>query len=393
MKVLITSHLFPNRVNPFSGIFIREQLRFIRDRCEVKLIIPTPWFPGWLRPVLRSRRWAEISRIPARDVWDGIEIIRPRYLTFPRMFLIELVGFFYFLALSKASGDLDFDLIHAHTAYPDGFGAAMLSVSSGRPLVVTVHGSDLKILPSRGKLRPLISWTLRRANAIIAVSSELKEIAVELGADPRKVTVVNNGVDTGMFSRAKRASSGSYKKVLYVGRFVREKGVGVLIEAASLVLKKRDDLRFLLVGRTKDGGDEFERMVSSLGIGDKVKLMDAVPFEEIPKLLSSSDIFVLPSFSEGFPLSIIEAMACGKPVVATKCGGPEQIVTKDVGVLIEPGDPRKLAEAISWVADHPNSYDPERISSMAKEKYDLGKLAGKIFSVYRAALAGGRPWA
>ncbi len=388
MKVLLTSHLFPNKFSTISGIFVKEEVSFLKEWCDLKVLAPVPWFP----PLGGFGRWSRLRQIPKREAVDGIEVSRPRYLTFPRMILFWIVGLFYFISLFKETRRLKFDLIHAHVAYPDGFGAVLLGIVFKRPVVVTVHGSDLKLFPRKWLLKGLIGWTLRRANFVIAVSEDMKRLAEAMGVKKDKVGVIYNGVNTKLFricgKGERKVENYKVKRIIYVGRFDRRKGLGVLLAASARIFKMREDVELVLLGRNKERKDdeEFRVIAKNLGIDDKVKFVDAVPIDQVPLWLYGSDLMVLPSFSESFGLCVIEALACGKPVVSTRCGGPEEVVTEDVGILVEPRDVEGLKDAMLYVLDHPQEYKAEKIAQYAKNRFDLEVTAQRVLEVYSCVL-------
>ena len=390
MKVLVISHLFPNEVDSILGVFVREQVKFLGKHCEIKVIAPIPWFP----PIRGFGRWSRLSQIPYQQKVDGIEVFHPRYLLLPRRLLFCTAWFFYLLALLQADRRLEFDLVHAHVAYPDGLAATLFGKVVGKPVLITAHGSDVKVYPKEHKVwRMLTVRALLQADKIIAVSSELKREIGKLGVDLRKVKVIFNGVNPDLFhplpkptALSQKGLSKKSKRIIYIGGLFPEKGVRVLIEAMSILAACRDDVKMVLVGANEKGKSDkgFIQMVKSFGLQERVIFVNKVCNTEIPLWLAASDLLVLPSFSEGFGLSLVEALACGRPVVSTTCGGPEDIVTQEVGFLVPPGDVTALARAIAYVLDHPEEYDPVKISSYAHQRFNLEKISSQIFALYRS---------
>jgi glycosyltransferase involved in cell wall biosynthesis len=288
----------------------------------------------------------------------------------------------------------DFDLIHAHTAYPDGLAALLFGKAVKKPVLITAHGSDINLYPEESRIgKILVCFALRHCDAVVAVSGDLKNRIEKLGVDRAKVRVIHNGIDIALFSPMDKENAVSQKglsrqdkRILYTGGLLPVKGVGVLIEAMSILAISRNDIEMVLVGADKKGRTdrEFIHMAKNIGLQEMVIFVNKVRNTEIPLWLAASDVFVLPSLSEGFGLSLVEALACGKPVVSTTCGGPEDIVTEEVGLLVPPGDAKTLASAIAYVLDHPEKYDPVRISSYARQRFNLEKIASQIFDLYRS---------
>ena len=387
MKVLLTSHLFPNEVDPVSGVFVKEEAQFLTKRCELKIVAPIPWFP----PLRGFGRWSRLSKIPYRQQVDGLDVFHPRYLLFPRRILFCTAWFFYLLALLQVGRKLEFDLVHAHVAYPDGLAAVLFSKITRRPVIITTHGGDVKTYPRERKIWKLLTvLALLKADKIVAVSNDLKKAIRELGVDVEKVEVIPNGVDITLFHPIAKSTAVAEKRIrnlariIYVGRLEQQKGVEVLVRAMSMLVATRGDLELTVVGanRAERGEAEVLTLTRQLGLEEKIRFIDAVPLYEVPLWIATADVLVLPSFSEGFGLSLVEALACGRPVVSTTCGGPEDIVTEKVGILVPPGDAKALARAIAYVLDHPEKYNPMKISSYAHQRFSLEKISSQIFDLY-----------
>ncbi|HID95733.1 MAG TPA: glycosyltransferase family 4 protein [Candidatus Latescibacteria bacterium] len=389
MKVLLISHLFPNGVDRVSGIFVKEQVRFLKEKCQISVVAPTLWFP----PLPGFGRWSRLNQIPLRESLEGVDVYHPRYLRFPRMVLPSLVWLSYLFALFRAAKKLKFDLIHAHFAYPDGFAGVLFARIVHKPVIITAHGSDINIYTERKILRRMIVWALSESNAVIAVSERLKRRIDRLGILSKRIKVIYNGIDLKTFrpidrsvAISRKGLSEGKKRVLYIGRFVHQKGLKVLIEAMSSLRSSRDDVELILVG-AKDGDEaEFAKMGERLGLTGKILFVGQVPLADVPWWLAVSDVFVLPSFSEGFPLTVIEALACGRPVVSTRCGGPEEILTEQTGLLVSTGDPQALANAIGYVLNYPERFDPEQIASYARRRFNLRRTSAQIMALYSSVM-------
>ena len=311
MKVLLLSHLYPNVISKIYGSFVHNQLRFLKDHCQVEVVAPVPWFP-----LPGFGLWSAYRHVSRREVLDGIEVRHPRRFAVPRRILFTQQWRFHLKALRNAVEGVP-DIIHAHCAYPDGRAAIEYGSQTGRPVVITVHGSDIKILPKlKPQWRQLIAETLTQAAAVIAVSQELRREVVQLGVPADKVRCIPNGVDCRLFSTAGSRQSGEDGwRLLYVGRFVEAKGLRVLLAALAIVRSQGRDVSLTLIGGHSATGtaDPFLAQVNALNLSEHVSFEDAVPWEELPSYMAAADLFVLPSFSEGLTTSLVEAMACGLP--------------------------------------------------------------------------------
>lgn len=377
MNVLVASHMYPSRLSAISGSFVHNQVRFLQAHCDLQVVAPRPWFP-----LAGFGRWSAYRSLAAAEVMEGVPVCRPAYLTLPRRILLGTAWRSYYGAVRRVVPAVP-DLIHGHCAYPDGRAAVEIGRALGRPAVITVHGHDLKDLArGAGVGRRYVSEALRAAAAVIAVSGELERLALELGA--RRVVRIPNGVDCDLFvPGARRPGTGGWR-LIYVGRYDPAKGIGVLLEALAQLRAQGRDVRLDLVGGSAatGSGEPFRRQVQTLGLAERVSFVDAVPWAELPGRLGASDVFVLPSFSEGLPLSLLEALACGLPVVTTRCGGPEEVVREQTGRLVAPGDVEGLTDALGEVLDGYPGYDRGRIRQYAKTNFDYRSVADRIHALY-----------
>ena len=388
MKVLVLSHLYPNSYAPASGTFVHNQLRFLREHCSIEVAGPVPWFPfpGF-------GRWSAYRRVPRVEVVDGLRICHPRRLALPRRILFTKQWRFHYAALERCDLAVP-DLVHAHCAYPDGRAAVEYGARNDKPVVITVHGFDIKSLPRLDpRWRQLTVEALERADAVVAVSRDLRKDVLELGIRAEKVRWIPNGVDCGLFSGAgsRKPGEGGWR-LLYVGRFVEEKGLRVLLEALAELRRRRSDVSLTLIGGHPATGTSelFLPQVAALGLSECVEFRDAVPPEEMPRQIAGCDLVVLPSFYDSFGIVLIEAMACGLPVVATRCGGPEEMVDERVGRLVEIGNARDLAAGILAVIDGYGGYDRQAIRRVALERYDYREVVGRVYGLYEEVLGFGQ---
>ena len=381
MKLLVTSHLYPSLLSHTAGSFVHNQVRFLSHHCDIQVVVPTPWFPF---PFFR--RWSAYRSLPQREQLDGIEVHRPRYVTLPRRVLFAHIWRSYLAAMER-SVETRPDLVHAHCAYPDGCAAVRYGRINEVPVVVTVHGHDIKELPHANPLwRALIVDALNEAAAVIAVSSDLASRVKEFGVPADRIHTIPNGVDCELFKPDPSYTPGKEGwHLVYIGRFDPAKGIGVLLEAFARLQRRRSDVQLTLVGGNEATGleDRFERQMNELGlVRQNVRWVREVSWGEIPKFLRTADLFVLPSFSEGLPLSLIEAMACGLPVVSTRCGGPEEAVDDNVGTLISVGAVDELESAILGILNNYRRYDRTAIRHRAVRMYDYRSVAARINELY-----------
>jgi len=286
---------------------------------------------------------------------------------------------------------LEFDIIHAHFTWPQGYVAIKLGEKYGYPVVITGHGYDVYDLPFRSdKWFKLVQLVLFKAKKIITVSKSNFEIIVEkINIDPKKVFVIPNGFSGNFnivdrFLTRKKLNLPTQKRILLnVANLVPIKGHKYLIEAMKIVSRKRDDAICVIVG---DGPlkSELEKLTIKEGLEKRIIFTGAKPHEEIPFWMNAADIFVLPSLSEGNPTVMFEALGVGLPFVGTAVGGvPEIITSEDYGLLCKPGDAEDLAENILIALE--KEWDREKIRKYA-EQFTWDNIAKQVVRVYEEVL-------
>ena len=395
MNVLIVSRLYPRPKDPVLGIFVEEEARELARLCNIRVVSPVPWFP----PLKIFPKWYGYSQFPLHETRNGVEIFRPRALVLPRNILFPLLGFSFYLALRRWVDEIDpefpIDLIHAHTAYPDGFAAIMLGRSLERPTIITLHGGDVNLYFRRSFGRKLGLWAVSGASHVIAVSDSLRRtVGDDYGADKGKMTVIPNGVDVTSFAPMPQREAqnrlglrGDSSKILYVGAITTSKGIDYLLTAFKLLRNRRTGVELVLVGQG-DYQNGARLLAEELGIAGSVTFAGQRPNEEIPLWMNACDLLILPSLAEGFGVVLIEAMACGKPVIATTCGGPEDIVTPQTGILVPPADEVALSQALSEALSNGTRFSPEVIRQHAVDNYALDRISALIVRLYGQVLQG-----
>jgi N-acetyl-alpha-D-glucosaminyl L-malate synthase BshA len=282
--------------------------------------------------------------------YDGVHVE-----TAPTINIKGLRGFFFFISatlkLISITRKYDVDLIHAHYLLPPGLIAVLANIFTRRKTAVTVHGSDINILASNPFLRILIIYVLKNADYIAVVNDAIKEKIYELNITglKDKIMVTPNAVDVEKYKPDNETTfiqdmrlNRDKPLILFVGNLVTQKGLKYLLEAKKYL---KTDAQLIIVG---DGPlmTNLREMVLKEDIKD-VYFTGAR--RDVNKIMPATDVFVLPSISEGFPITLLEAFATGLPVVATNVGGIPGLVTSDVGLLVEPRDSKALAEALDKI--------------------------------------------
>ena len=351
IRTLLFSSLYPSTVRPIHGIFVETRLRELlkTGQVQTKVVAPVPWFPS---KSPRFGEYAQFAATPRFEHRNGLDVHHPRYLLLPKVGM-NLAP--YTMALGALSTvrrlqreGFDFDLIDAHYYYPDGVAAGLLAKWLGKPFFVTARGTDLNLIPEYPFPRKLILKTASAASGSIGVCKALIDSLEQLGADPVKLHTLRNGVDLERFTPEPRElarqrlglqAQGPY--LLSVGHLIERKGHHIAIEA----LVALPGVTLLIAG---SGPEEraLKSLASRLGVSDRVHWAGVVPQTELKWWYSAADVLTLCSSREGWANVLLEAMACGTPVIATDIWGTSEVVsTEAAGRLMARRDARALADA------------------------------------------------
>jgi teichuronic acid biosynthesis glycosyltransferase TuaC len=368
MRVLVVTKIFPNALEPLSAPFNRQQIAALARRCEVEVVATIPWFPG----AGALARWSPAGRltgVPRQDRIDGVAVSHPRTLYVPRYGHALSAALYAACVLPEIWRRRGrFDVLLGSWAYPDGVAAVALARALGVPSVVKLHGSDMDVLATRPALRRQLVWALPRAARVVAVSRALGEAARALGVPADRIDIVTNGVDSTLFHPRDRAAAraalgrgGDRRKwILFVGRVEGDKGALDLAEAFQRVAAAQPDSALIMVGDGKARA-AVETMLAPLG--DRVVFTGPRPLPEIPLWMGACDILTLPSHHEGTPNVLLEALACGRRVVATRVGGiPDVIHRPELGALVAAKDVEALARALGEAVATP--YDAHAVAKL-----------------------------
>jgi glycosyltransferase involved in cell wall biosynthesis len=298
------------------------------------------------------------------------------------------------------------DIIHLNSSHPAsrlGIFLGFALPALGKPVVAVEHRatpvSDVHVPRSIAWALPaLFRWSRKRMARIVTVSNESKRILTTCYRLPAgRIDVVHNGIDPahlaspatdGLNPRAEMGLNDSQPVILVLARLADNKGHRYLVEAAPAILDRFPDARFAFAG-IPEGQMSMERQIAAAGLESRFSILGFRP--DAGALLRSSTVFVLPSLAEGFPLSVIEALAAGLPVVATRVGGiPEIIEDGRNGFLVPPADAASLARAVIRALEL-GEVEKARMRKEALDaaaKFSLAETARKMHTLYRSVQAG-----
>lgn len=409
LRVLVVSSEFPDARHPVSAAFVRDQALIAATDCDVAVLVPR--VAGWrqiatsdLRPGVHLANEAGLT-VCRSIVWHPP--LRPRWLArtllqpppdaddrpgVPNRIMDLLLASF----LRAGERGLDAlvrnwgqpDLIHGHFVLPGGWIAHRLARRLNRPLVLTEHSSRLEDQTATPLRRRLAVETYRGAAAVIAVSPfqarQLRDIEPAV-----RTRVIGNPIDTDFFSPATaptRRQPEAPFRALTIAHLTSRKGVDVLLRAVRLLVERGCHGFHVTVGGDGPERSQLEALTAELELGDRVRFVGRMMPIEVRDALRQCDAFVLPSRRESFGVVLAEAMCCGKPVVATRCGGTEYVVTEDCGLLVPVDDAEALARAMDSLIRGRAQFDAQRIRDHAVGRFNQEAYRQALARVYREAL-------
>lgn len=312
---------------------------------------------------------------PHKDIEDidGIHVIGTKGVNIPGirglMFKINAKK-----ALENLLKEVDIDIIHGHYLFPAGAASVEVGKKHGIKTYITAHGSDMfEMYKKQFFMRPIIKKVLKKADVIFAVSNALKDeiLATKVPGIENKTRLYWNSVDIDKFNNNSNTQFKSQFKndkpiVLFVGNIIKRKNVNSLLEAKKIA---KTDYNLVVVGN----GPLLKQLKDK---AEKENISDVYftgARNDMENIMPCADMLVLPSFSESFGLVLIEALACGKPVIGSDVGGIKEIITPEVGLLIDPNSPETISDAIDKMI-----LDDEFRSNLASNARNRAKIFSKV---------------
>lgn len=383
LRVAVISRYFPSSAEPWQGRSAYEELRVLARHAEVKVFYPNAAYPSWFKP--RSRMYDRL------DLSYGTPDVAVNYFNYPALPLISRVsnGWMASRTLLPPVQTFAPHLIFAYFLYPEGFAALKLARELSVPLVVKAIGSDINRIGdpiSRFHTRSV----LRNADFLLTVSEDLRKKAVAMGAPAKKSRTMLNGCDHSIFhigdrhaARAALGIDGDAISIVYVGRIDIRKGLRELVEAVVSVRLQQPDVQLYLVGTGPDRNLIQER-IKSFDAESYIHLQGACAPGDVPLWMAASDLVTLPSYMEGCPNVVLEALACGRPVVATAVGGIPEILNEECGCLVAPQDVHTLAHGLATVLKR--RLDAPAISAHSTRTWET--LASEYLKLFEEVTSG-----
>jgi glycosyltransferase involved in cell wall biosynthesis len=386
-RLLVFSTLFPHPGQPQAGLFIRERMFRVGRELPLIVVAPVPWFP--LQGLIRLFRPHFRPAAPRHESQQGFEVLHPRFLCVPGI-AKRLDGLLLALScwwcLRKLRRRFAFDLIDAHFAYPDGYAATLLGRWFRVPVTITLRGTEARHARNR-VLAPKLREALHAAARVFSVSQSLQNLALAQGVPDNRTQVVGNGVDTDRFigidrqeARVRLGLPDDARILITVGALVERKGFHRVLEILPALHTRFPSLHYLIVGGASAEGDwrsRLEAQVAEAGLADCVHFLGALPADSLSLPLSAADVFVLPTRNEGWANVILEAMACGLPVITTDVGGNAEVVTgPELGQIVPFGDRDALEHTVAEALER--DWDRRRIRQYAEAHHWDRKISALV---------------
>jgi glycosyltransferase involved in cell wall biosynthesis len=390
LKIAVVTSYFPSSAQPWQGRSAYQTLRVIAREADVRVFYPNSAYPSLFNPRSRSYHKLDASYSPPD--------VKASYYDYPALPLVSrpLNGWMAARVLLPHVRGFAPDIIFSCYVYPDGYAALKIGKALSVPVVTQSIGSDINRIGD--SISAMHTRTvLRASDFLVTVSGDLRTKAVAMGASPEKTRAIVNGCDLSVFhvrdrleARQKLRIDPASEAVVYIGRMDVKKGLRELVEAAASLHQQRPNLRVYMVG---DGPERpvIETAIQARNASGYIHALPPCAFDDVAVWMAAADLVTLPSYMEGCPNVVLEALACGRPVVATNVGGIPEIMSEECGRLVPPRDPVALAQALASVLD--TSWDAAAISARGSRSWsavaaELLEIFESLVPNHRAAMYG-----
>jgi len=382
LKIAVATAHFPSSAEPTKGRPAYQTMRILSANSRVRVFYPHAVYPCALKP--RSRTY------DALDASYGFPDVKVGYYDYPALPLVSrpFNGWMAARAMLPHIRSFAPDLIFSYFLYPDGYAALKIGKALGVPVVAMGVGSDVHNI--RDRFSAMHTRTvLREADFLIAISDDLRKRMVAMGAPPEKTRTILSGCEISVFhpserfeARRKLCIDPGVEAVVYIGRMDLKKGLRELVEAAVSLHPLRPDLHVYMVG---EGPDRplIEGAIQANNAASYIHALPGCSFDDVTVWMAASNLVTLPSYMEGLPNVVLEALACGRPVVATNVGGIPEILNDEYGCLVSARDPGALAGALASVLD--KAWDAEAISAHGSRSWEA--VAAELFEIFSSLVS------
>ena len=384
-RIAVVTRYFPSSAEPWQGRSAYQTLRILARHADVRVFFPNAAYPSLLKP--RTRIYDKLD--PSFTPPD----VTVNYFNYPALPMLSrpVNGWMAARVLLPHVRAFAPDVIFSIFLYPDGYSALRIGKALSVPVVAMSIGSDINDIGDRFSAMHTRT-VLREADFLVTVSEHLRKSAIEMGAPPETSRAIINGCDLSVFqvrdrleARRELRIDPAAEAVVYIGRMDVKKGLRELVEAAAAMHRQRPNLQVYLVGEGPDRST-IEGAIRDCDAASYIHVLPACLPDQVAVWMAAADLVTLPSYMEGCPNVVLEALASGRPVVATNVGGIPEIMSEECGRLVPPRDPAALAKALGFVLD--TTWDAAAISAHRGRSWNT--VASELLEVFDS-LASPRP--
>ena len=393
LKILMLTRLFPSQAFPSFGTFCLERAKALSAHADVRVMVPTPYYPAWLPGKPEWKKWTQVES--EGTVPPGIQVTYPRYGSIPgtaTWFQGVAMAHSVRRELAAHYGGWQPDVVDAHFAFPDGYAGVKLAQAIGVPSVVTCHGSDLRQYPAIPIAGSMTRWTLRHASRVISVSTDLLNNSISLGCPPERAVFLSNGVDPDKFTvrpknecRQQLGLPLNRKIGMCVGYLIDRKDQSLIVKAVAEIRQQGQAVPLIVLVGDGPNRERLQAEIRQFGLDGDVILAGSRPHAEVAAWMGAADWLLLSSSSEGWATVYFEAMACGRPVLTSNVSSASDAISKpDYGAVVEPRTPTAFATAI--VHASARQFDAEIIRNYA-EQHSWAHWAERAIDVFESVMS------
>ncbi len=385
LSIAIVSHSYPTRHSPAQAAFIKNEAHLLSEDFQIELYIPSVYALPVQQQYYRTLHPDE----------DELCVHPFSYLSLPRKIFPSVTRKTLSGSLLKALKKKRPDIVHLHWLYPSGLTIPALR-KAGYPTVLTIHGGDWNSNVDNEGLMEVFHESLIASNKIVCVGKNLAKAVCAYDPElKQKVVHIPHGIDSEQFypspDKKKEAEKLGWEttktNILCIANLYHEKGVDLLVDAFAMQIN-RQKLHLHIVAPSSDEQTraDVKGRIEKNSLSGPVTFYEGMSQEKLSIFLRASDLLVSPSRKEGFGLVVAEAIASGTPVLATKSGGPEEIVNSGCGILVDAGSSEKLAAGMETILNDLDHFDPAAMHRHIKANFSLTAKKEKLMAVYREIL-------
>lgn len=391
LHVLVLARAYPNVALPGQGLWVARLVKALLPFADPIVVSSIPWTP----PAVPLGEWRRLRGVPRQATYENVSVLYPRVLG---GVLHRTHGLDARLALPtvqrlarRLHAERRIDLIHAHMIYPDGVIAAKIGRSLGVPVVTTEHANWKPWLDAEPAVRAQVLEVLPWIRIVTAVSESTRQTLYAVAGTSLRAMLMPNVLDEAAFP-APGVESRVPGRVLFVGAVRHVKGLDILVRAIALLRSDRSEVHLRVIGSTlspshRRDEERVRKLVTSLGLDAHITFAGYQDAAHVSAEMRQATVVAVPSRRESFSAVTIEALASGTPVVATRCGGPEELLDDHVGRLVAVEDPVAMAASLAEVLLSPGLFDPRALRARVIPRFGLAASTERLRELYSLALS------